>query len=159
MYRHKQIGALLAGDFSSATQRDEVVARTGQLSPEAFHAIDLALQLFGNRQYHVFFTLALGARGARVFAAVAGINHHHNAALATGNRRQLDIGLCGSDRHYRYSRHIGRRQTWGWINALVIQVHNQPIAILRVRRKGEALGRDRFFQVNHHPQIGWGALR
>ena len=82
MDRHEQVGALLAGNFGTATQRDEVVAGTGQLGAEAFHAVDLTLQFAGDLQHHVFLMLAARAGRTRVFAAVTGVDHHNDVALA-----------------------------------------------------------------------------
>jgi len=157
--RDKQVGAFLAGDFGAATQRDKVVAGTRQLGPEAFHAVDLALQFFGNRQHHVFFTLASRARGPRVFTAVAGIDHHHHAAFTARDRRQFNVGLRGRHRHHRHRCHVGGRQAWRQIGALVIQVDHQAVAVLGIGRQNETFRGHGLFQVDNHAQVGGGTLR
>ncbi|MNQ78203.1 hypothetical protein D3C85_931060 [compost metagenome] len=158
----EQVCALLAGDLGAATQRDEVVAGPGQFGAEAFHAVDLALQLTRDRQHHVFLTLATGPGGPRVFAAMPGIDDYDNVAFASRSRRQLDRRLSRSHRHRRGCgnawgrRRHGRRRS---IGRVIEEIDHQSVAVLRVRREHEALRGHGLFQVDDHPQVGWCTLR
>ncbi|MNI37580.1 hypothetical protein D3C73_916740 [compost metagenome] len=158
MDRDEQVGAFLAGDFGAPAQRNEVVTGTGQFGAEAFHAIDLPLQFTGNGQHHVFFTLTTGTRGPRVFTAVAGIDDHDDVALAGRRWRQLHRWIYRGDRDRGDGRDVGRRRNRRSVRWVVEQVDHQAVAILGVRRQGETLRRDGFFQVDDHPQVGRRAL-
>ena len=158
MNRNKQVGAFFARDFGTTAQRDEVIAGAGQLGAIAFHGIDLALQLTGNCQYHVFFMLAARAGSTRVFTAVTGIDHHDNVTLARGGRwrwRQLDLRLRRVDRHGRHRRNARRwRGWWVGIGGVVEQVDHEAIAVLGIRGQHEAFRGHDLFKVDHHTQIG-----
>ena len=159
MDRDEQVGALLAGDFGSPAQWNEVVAGTGQLGAEAFHAVDLTLQLASDLQYHVFLTLAARAGRARVFATVAGVDHHDNVAFAGRGWRQLDRRFGRGHRHCRHGCHRWRRgRRRRGIGRVVEQIDHQTVAVLRVRRQREAFRGDGFFQVDDHAQVGRRAL-
>ncbi len=162
---HEQVSPLGARDFRALTQRDEVIAGTGQFSAIALFAIDLALKLLGNREHDVLFFLTTAAGRARVFTAVTGINNDDDVALAVWHRGEFDLGLGRADRHHRGrsrrggGRGIGDRRRRVGIGGVVVQVDHQTVAVLLVRREGEALGRHRFFQVDDHAQVVRRALR
>lgn len=109
--------------------------------------------------------LAARAGGPRVFAAVAGVDGHHDVTLAARYRWQLDGGLGRAYRHgrrggRRLHRRRGRRRRTGrnGVGFLVVQVDHQAVAVLGIRRQGEAFRGDRLFQVDHHAQVGRGTL-
>ncbi|MCY1449935.1 hypothetical protein D9M71_667080 [compost metagenome] len=158
MDRDEQVGALLAGDLGTLAQRNEVIAGTRQFGAEAFLTVDLTLQLFGDRQHDVFFMLALGARGARVFATVTGVDGDDDVTLAIGHRGQLDRRLRRGHRHRRRGGDRRGRRRGDGVGLLVEQIDHQAVAVLRVGRQGEALGRHRLLEVNHHAQVGGRTL-
>ncbi|MNZ51041.1 hypothetical protein D3C78_688460 [compost metagenome] len=113
MDRDEQVGTLLAGDLGTLAQRDEVVAAAHQLGAKATLAVDLALKLAGNRQHHVLLAHTTRAEGARILAAVTGIDGDDDVALAARHRWQRG-GRTRFGGSFRRLSRDGRRQGRDW---------------------------------------------
>ena len=83
--RDKQIGVDLACLGHPHPQRNEHIFVAGQEYPHIGLRFDAALELFGDLQHHDFFFGARRPDGARVFAAVARVQHNGDRpAIARG---------------------------------------------------------------------------
>ena len=125
--RDEQVGLHLARLFHAHAQRDEEIGVAREHDAHVRLQFQLGFQALGDGQHHVFFAAAAAAHGARVFAAVAGVerdgNHAHHFLARQGARFgalfRADIGHGRHDgRHRRRDGHgrlaaVGQGQR-GW---------------------------------------------
>ena len=86
----RKISALAALALRPLGQRNELIRVAGQERLEPGSGVDLACQLTGNGEHHVFLASAAGAARARVLATMARVDGHHkwaHAALHAAARR------------------------------------------------------------------------
>ena len=128
----EQIRRLRAGAAHPIAQRHEVVAVAGQHRLHPRLGIDLERQFARNGEDHVLFTSAVLADGARILAAVAGVDGDDEVAGIGGRMLHLDRGIGALTRS---------------------QIDDQAIAVAIVGRCQKALGLNGPRQIEHDPQL------
>ena len=83
MNRHEQIGALVARDGRTLSQREVVVAFARQLAAITRRIVEQSLQFLRNGERDVFLLHFADADGAGVLAAVTGIDRDDEVAQRT----------------------------------------------------------------------------
>jgi hypothetical protein len=106
--------------------------------------LDLSGELAGDGEHHVFLPRAPAPDGARVLAAVTGID--------------------GDDQIPQLARRIRRRARDAFFQrlagvALVVKIHHQAVTVLLVGFQQEAARAYGFVQIEHHAQIAIVARR
>ena len=166
MNRNENIGFAAARLGHAHTQRDKhvFIARHVHLIAEPLH---FAFGFARNREHHVFFAQAAGADCTGIFAAVAGVEHHHQLAVAapiaaglvlhrrhTGGLRLLGggavladatVGVVLQERHQRVVGFLRQRGGPGGI-----EVDYQTVFEIGHRREREHLRVHGGFQIHHH---------
>src|SRR5690606_34954606 len=74
VHRHEQVGLRAARDGYTLVQRHEVVAVACEYGLHVGFGVDLALEAARDRQRYVLLVRAAAADGARVFAAMTGVD-------------------------------------------------------------------------------------
>src|SRR5690554_498740 len=87
MDRDEEISFLLAGDTCALTQPNVIVAVANHHGTKTFGAVDQPLQAPADFQDDILLTGTARPDGARVFAAVAGIDGDNDVAPRMGGRR------------------------------------------------------------------------
>ena len=87
----KQVGLDATCFLHPHLQRNKKIGIARQVGPHGVACnaagVDAVAQHFGDFEHHVFFTRATRANGPRVFAAMPGIQRHHDQSLRAGGVR------------------------------------------------------------------------
>ena len=166
MNRNENIGFAAARLGHAHTQRDKhvFVARHVHLIAEPLH---FAFGFARNRKHYVFFAQAAGADRTGIFAAVAGVEHYHQLAVAAPvaagmvlHRRHAGglrlrgggavladtaVGVVLQERHQRVVGFLRQRHGLGGI-----EVDHQAVFEIGYRREREHLRVHGGFQIHHH---------
>ncbi|TPW00730.1 MAG: hypothetical protein FD124_3948, partial [Alphaproteobacteria bacterium] len=86
MQGNEEIGALASRDGDALFEGDEDVGIPGQDDPVAATGLKLVAQRQGRRQDNLLFPRARRAMGARIFSAMAGVDHDHPVCGADQRR-------------------------------------------------------------------------
>jgi hypothetical protein len=165
----------LATRVPSGTKKSAVARHHGA---HAGFGIDLGAQAPGNLQRHVLFVAAAAPDGARILAAMPGIEHDGDQAAHVGfsrpvRRVRFDVppgSLLSSLRRRLFLRCTGRRvrfirRTVSLVNHVTlarelhqrverlqrVDVHHQPMAVLPDRRQREYLRLHLGLQLDDQP--------
>ena len=120
----KQVSLHALGFLHAGAQRHKVVAIARQVGTHRVAAdaggVDAGAQQVGNFQYHVFLARAVGADGAWVFAAVAGVQRNDDQAVGAprwGSRWRRWRRRCGrgSDNGGRWHSRGGCCSCWAGV--------------------------------------------
>ena len=135
VYGHEQVGLAVPRPLQAIAERDEVITGAGQHRAHPGLRVDLVGEQPRHLEGDVLLAGAGLADGARVLAAVAGIDGNHQVTLA-------GRGMRRDDRPQR--------------TAAGGQIDDQPVAVGLVRRCQETVGLRPAVEVEHDPQ---GAAR
>ena len=135
---NQEVSAHLARLVDPRVEGQEVVAVTREESAHVRLGVDQRLQPLGDHQRHVLLARAAPPDGARILAAVAGVDHDRGEAHHGRCRWGIGLGALLDQLGERIQRNDG------------VDVEHQAIAVLGDGREREGLRLHLGLEVEHH---------